>query len=157
MTVAAGQRAQEKVPGERTREVAIDTGASTGTPVRNQGSGGSLPGPDAGHPLHGTGAHDDEDRGAEVPGVEREWEPRWEPRNERLPDCLDVPGQPTGTRPRSRTDLNGSGRPRGYLRVRRLRRRLPWEIVAHFRVEKEWRIPLMNQKPSDVRPLLRKD
>ncbi len=31
-------------------------------------SGGSLPGPDAGHLLHGTGGHDNEDQGAEVPG-----------------------------------------------------------------------------------------
>jgi hypothetical protein len=30
---------------------------STDTPVRKQGPGGSLPGPDAGHPLHGAGDH----------------------------------------------------------------------------------------------------
>jgi hypothetical protein len=29
------------------------------TPVRNQGPGQSLPGPDAGHPLHGAGGHED--------------------------------------------------------------------------------------------------
>ena len=55
MTVTAGQRAQQKVPGERTREVMLDPGASAGTPVRNQGPGRSLPGPDAGHPLQATG------------------------------------------------------------------------------------------------------
>ena len=55
MTVAAGQRAQQKVPGERTREVMLDPGASADTPVRNQGPGRSLPGPDAGHPLQGAG------------------------------------------------------------------------------------------------------
>ena len=59
VTVTAGQPAQGKVPGERTsREVTtLDTGASADTPVRNQGPGRSLPGPDAGHPLHGAGAH----------------------------------------------------------------------------------------------------
>jgi hypothetical protein len=50
-TVAAGQRAQVKVPGQRTHEVALDTGVSADTPVRNQGPGRSLPGPNAGHPL----------------------------------------------------------------------------------------------------------
>ena len=30
---------------------------SADTPVRNQGPGRSLPGPDAGHPLHTAGAH----------------------------------------------------------------------------------------------------
>src|SRR5690348_262695 len=53
MTVTAGQRAQaarQRVPGERTREVMLDPGTSAGTPVRNQGPGRSLPGPDAGHP-----------------------------------------------------------------------------------------------------------
>ena len=29
--------------------------------------------------------------------------------DERLPDSPDVPGQPTAMRPRSQTDLNGSG------------------------------------------------
>jgi hypothetical protein len=52
---------------------------SADTPVRNQGPGNSLPGPDAGHPLHRAGGHDDEDQDDEVPSVEREWEPRWEP------------------------------------------------------------------------------
>jgi len=32
------------VPGERTREVTLDPGASTDTPVRDQGPGRSLPG-----------------------------------------------------------------------------------------------------------------
>ena len=44
-----------KVPGERTREVTLDPGASANTPVRSQGPGSSLPGPDAGHPLQGAG------------------------------------------------------------------------------------------------------
>jgi hypothetical protein len=35
----------------RTR--ALSVGASARPPVRNQGPGGSTPGPDAGHPLHG--------------------------------------------------------------------------------------------------------
>ena len=30
---------------------------SADTPARNQGPGGSLPGPDAGHPLYGAGGH----------------------------------------------------------------------------------------------------
>jgi hypothetical protein len=39
------------LPGERTREVTLDPGASTDTPVRGQGPGVSLlPGPGAGHP-----------------------------------------------------------------------------------------------------------
>src|SRR6266513_256778 len=42
-TVTAGQRVQVKLPGQRTREVTLDTGASTDTPVRNQGPGPSLP------------------------------------------------------------------------------------------------------------------
>ena len=54
-TVTAGRRAQVKVPGECTREVTLDTGASADTPVRDQGPGRSLPGPDAGHPLQGAG------------------------------------------------------------------------------------------------------
>jgi hypothetical protein len=54
---------------------------SADTPARRQGAGGSLLGPDASHPLHRAGTHmdDDDDQGAEVLGVEREWEPRWEP------------------------------------------------------------------------------
>ena len=38
-----------------SREVTLDPGASAGTPVRRQGPGRSLPGPDAGHPLQGAG------------------------------------------------------------------------------------------------------
>jgi len=41
--------------GERTREVTLDPGASTDTPARRQGPGGSLPGPGAGHPLQPAG------------------------------------------------------------------------------------------------------
>jgi hypothetical protein len=69
---------------------------SADTPARSRGPGGSLPGPDAGHPLHRTGGRDDddEDQGAEVPGVEREMEPRWEPQGRT-------------------TDLNKAGRPHG--------------------------------------------
>ena len=44
------------MPGERTRKVTLDL-VSTDTPVRNQGPGRSLPGPDSGHPLHGAGGH----------------------------------------------------------------------------------------------------
>jgi hypothetical protein len=33
----------------------LSVGASAPPPVRDQGPGGSLPGPDAGHPLHGAG------------------------------------------------------------------------------------------------------
>jgi hypothetical protein len=43
------------VPGERTRKVMLDPGASTGTPVRRRGPGRSLPGPGAGHPLQRAG------------------------------------------------------------------------------------------------------
>jgi hypothetical protein len=59
VTVTAGQRAQVKVTGERTREVTLDPGATAGTPVRNQGPGRSLSGPDADHPLHGAGSPGD--------------------------------------------------------------------------------------------------
>ena len=45
------------MPGARTREVTLDPGASTDTPARNHGAGASLPGPDAGHPLHGARRH----------------------------------------------------------------------------------------------------
>jgi hypothetical protein len=44
-----------KGTGGRTREVTLDPGASTDTPVRRQRPGRSLPGPDAGHPLQGAG------------------------------------------------------------------------------------------------------
>jgi hypothetical protein len=37
----------------------IDRGASVPPPARNQGPGTSLPGPDAGHPLHAAGGHGD--------------------------------------------------------------------------------------------------
>ena len=58
VTVTAGQRAQAERPAERTREVTtLGAGASANTPVRRQGPGGSLPEPDAGHPLHGAGGH----------------------------------------------------------------------------------------------------
>ena len=40
-----------KVPTERTREVTLDSGVSTDTPVIRHGPGGSLPEPGAGHPL----------------------------------------------------------------------------------------------------------
>ena len=55
MTVTAGQQAQA-VPGERTREVTLDP-KSLRTLRSNQGPGQSLPGPDAGHPLHGACCH----------------------------------------------------------------------------------------------------
>ena len=37
---------------------------------KTKGQASSLPGPDAGHPLHRAGGHDDEDQGDEMPGVE---------------------------------------------------------------------------------------
>ena len=37
------------------KSLRLTLAASADTPVRNQGPGGSLPGPDAGHPLHGAG------------------------------------------------------------------------------------------------------
>ena len=58
VTVTVGQRAQVKVPGQRTRKVTLDPGDLYGTPVRNQGPGRSLPGPDAGHPLHYAGRYE---------------------------------------------------------------------------------------------------
>jgi hypothetical protein len=42
-TVTAGQRAQVKVPGQRTREVTLDTGASTDTPARTKGQARACP------------------------------------------------------------------------------------------------------------------
>jgi hypothetical protein len=66
VTVTTGQRAQVYVPGERTREVTLDPGASADTPVRNQGPGQSLPGPDAGHPLHSAGGHQAASSGKET-------------------------------------------------------------------------------------------
>jgi hypothetical protein len=51
--------------------------------------------------------------------VEREWEPRWSHGDERLPESLNVPGWPIRTRPRSRTDLNTTGRPDRNLPIRR--------------------------------------
>ena len=40
---------------EMIRDPPLSGGASAPPPIRNQGSGGSLPGPDAGHPLKGAG------------------------------------------------------------------------------------------------------
>ena len=69
----------------------LSVGASAPPPARYQRPGASLPGPDAGHPLHGAGRHhgDDEDQGAKAPGAGREWEPCWKPRQRttfRLPE-----------------------------------------------------------------------
>ena len=44
----------------------LDPGASADPPVRSQGPGRSLPGRDAGHPLHGAGSH------GELPGSRRD-------------------------------------------------------------------------------------
>jgi len=122
MTVAAGQRAQVKVPSERKREVTLDPGDLCGhsgqrprvrrEPART--GRGPSPAP------CGRSRRDDEDQGAAVPGVERNGSPADSHGNEGLPDCLDVSGRPTGTRPRSRTVLNGTGRPHGNLRIRSL-------------------------------------
>jgi hypothetical protein len=55
VTATAGQRAQAESARSfiASREVTLDPGASADTPVRRQGPGGSLPGPDASHPLQG--------------------------------------------------------------------------------------------------------
>jgi hypothetical protein len=53
------------------------------------------------------------------------WEPRWERHDEQPSVAPDPPGQPAETSPRSRTDLNGSGCPRRYLRIKRLGVRVP--------------------------------
>jgi hypothetical protein len=53
MTVAAGQRAQVKVPGERTREVTLDPGDLCGHSGQKTKARRGLPGPDASHPLQG--------------------------------------------------------------------------------------------------------
>jgi hypothetical protein len=51
----------------------LSAGASTPPPVRNQGPGRSLPGPDAGHPLQGAGSHlPREQRRARLAGQHRE-------------------------------------------------------------------------------------
>ena len=57
--------------GERTRKVTLDPGASTDTPVRVQGRGGSLPGPDAGHPMHSAGGHGQVLEQGHTPGPSR--------------------------------------------------------------------------------------
>jgi len=49
--------------------------------------------------------------------------------NERLPDCLDVFGQPTGTRSRSRTDLNTTGGGTGIYGSEGSARRVPDEVL----------------------------
>jgi len=94
---------------------------SAGTPARDQGPGGSLPGPDAGHPLHRAGGHDltTRTRAPRCQTSSTNGSHGGSHGNERLPDCLDVPGQPTGTRPKSRTVSNGPGHQYGHLRVRR--------------------------------------
>jgi hypothetical protein len=63
----------------------------------------------------------DHDQGAEVPGAEPGREPRWEPHGRTTYRFSDSHEQRTRTRPRSRTVLNGSVRPRWYLRIRRFR------------------------------------
>ena len=64
--------------------------------------------------------------------------------DERLPDSPDSGGQPTGTRPRRRTDLDERGCQYGNLRIRRSRaarakpaghpERVPWH-VPHAKVQ----------------------
>jgi hypothetical protein len=113
---------------------------STATPVRDQGPGGSLPGPDAGHPLYCAGGHDgdDEDQDVEVLGADRNGSHGYErlsgsldvaeqltgthPKSdgyERLSGSLDVAEQLTRTHPKSETDLNGLGLQSGHLQIRR--------------------------------------
>ena len=53
----AGQRAQAEGACERTREVTLDPEPLRTLRPEDQGPGGSLPGPDAGHPLHGARGH----------------------------------------------------------------------------------------------------
>ena len=53
-TVTAGQRVQVKLPGQRTREVTLDTGASTDTPSETKGQAQACP-TGAGHPLQAVG------------------------------------------------------------------------------------------------------
>ena len=48
---------RRKGAGQCTRKVTLDPVATADTPVRNQGPGRSLPGPDAGHPLQRAGGH----------------------------------------------------------------------------------------------------
>jgi hypothetical protein len=59
------------VDGPAKSRLTLET--STATPARDQGPGGSLPGPDAGHPLHSAGSHhgNDEAQAAKVPGIAR--------------------------------------------------------------------------------------
>jgi hypothetical protein len=97
-------------------------GNSAGTPARDQGSGGSLPGPDAGHPLHRADSHDGDD---EDQGAEREWEPRREPRG-RTTSLSPGRARTADKSAPQVTDLSErSGRPRRNLRIRRLGVRVP--------------------------------
>ena len=59
VTVTAGQRAQAgRCPANVHAKSHLILETSADTPVRKQGPGRSLPGPDAGHPLHATGDHE---------------------------------------------------------------------------------------------------
>ncbi len=69
MTVPAGQRAQVKVPGERTREVTLDPGASADTPDKQIRVRQEPARADAGHPLHGAGRHQAASSGNREPSV----------------------------------------------------------------------------------------
>ncbi len=52
-TTSTGEKCQ--VNGHARSRLTLET--SAGTPAINQGTGGSLPGPDTGHPLHSAGGH----------------------------------------------------------------------------------------------------
>ncbi len=68
VTVPAGQRAQvESAWSTYHAKSRLIPETSAGTPVRNQGPGRSLPGPDAGHPLQPAGG-DPEGRHSDHPG-----------------------------------------------------------------------------------------
>ena len=63
--------------------------------------------------------------------------------DERPSSSPDSPEQRAAARPRSRTDLNGSGRPHAYLRIRRLGVRVPPSAPGHRPLPiMEWPLPL---------------
>jgi hypothetical protein len=74
VTVTAPIERKEKVPGER-EVTGLTPEPYADTPVRRQGPGRNLPGPGAGHLLHGAGGQRvvplAEDQAAEVPAVMR--------------------------------------------------------------------------------------
>jgi hypothetical protein len=123
VTVTVGQRVPHKVPAERTRQVTLDTGGLCGhSGQKPKGQAGACPDRTRAIPCNmqavttATRTRAPKSQASSAKGSHG---------NERLPECLDVPGQPTGTRPRSRTDLNQPGSRYGDLRIRRLEVRVP--------------------------------